>query len=52
VSATGNGAAMDSLNQSEEKQRELRELVGQYDALVCAAVKQGRVSELPREGQK
>jgi hypothetical protein len=42
---------MDSSNQSEEKQRELRELVGQYDALVYAAVKQGRVAELPREGQ-
>ena len=41
---------MDS-NESEETQRELRELIGQYDALVYAAVKQGRVAELPREGQ-
>jgi len=42
---------MDSLNQPEETERELLELVGQYDALVYAAVKQGRVAELPREGQ-
>jgi hypothetical protein len=42
---------MDSPNQHEKKQRELRELVGQYDALIYAAVKQGRVAELPREGQ-
>jgi hypothetical protein len=42
---------MDSLNQPEETQRELRKLVGQYDALVYEAVKQGRVAELPREGQ-
>ncbi len=45
---------MDSSNQSEDKQRELRELgelVGQYDALVYAAVKDGRVADLPREGQ-
>ena len=42
---------MDSPNQPEKTQRELRELVAQYDALVYAAVKQGRVAELPREGQ-
>ena len=42
---------MDSQNQSEEKLSKLRELVGQYDVLVYAAVKQGRVAELPREGQ-
>jgi len=42
---------MDSPNQPEKTQRELRELIAQYDALVYAAVKQGRVAELPREGQ-
>ena len=42
---------MDSPNEFEETERELLELVGQYDALVYAAVKQGRVAELPREGQ-
>jgi hypothetical protein len=42
---------MDSPNQPEDKQRELLELIGRYDALVYAAVKQGRVAELPREGQ-
>ena len=31
-------AALDSPHQSEKTQRELRELVGQYDALVHAAV--------------
>jgi hypothetical protein len=42
---------MDSPNQSEETGRELLELIGHYDALVYAAVKQGRVAELPRESQ-
>src|ERR1019366_8489450 len=42
---------MDSPNQPEKTQQELLELVAQYDALVYAAVKQGRVAELPREGQ-
>ena len=42
---------MDSPNQPEDKQGELLELIGHYDARVYAAVKQGRVAELPREGQ-
>lgn len=42
---------MHSPNQPEETQRELRKIVGQYDALVYAALKQGLVAELPREGQ-
>jgi hypothetical protein len=42
---------MDYSNEFEETERELLELVGQYDALVYAAVKQGRVAELPRDGQ-
>jgi hypothetical protein len=42
---------MDSPHRPEETERELQELVGQYDALVYAAVKLGRVAELPREGQ-
>jgi hypothetical protein len=42
---------MVSPNQPEETQRELLELIGEYDALVYEAVKQGLVDELPREGQ-
>ena len=42
---------MDSPNEPEETRRELLDLIGQYDALVYAAVKQGRVAELPREGR-
>ena len=42
---------MDSPNEFEEEQSDLRELVGQFDALVYAAVKQGRVAGLPHEGQ-
>jgi hypothetical protein len=38
---------MDSPNEFEETERELQELVGHYDTLVYAAVKQGRVAELP-----
>ncbi len=36
---------MDSPNQPEETEREFGKLVGQFDALVYAALKQGRVSE-------
>jgi hypothetical protein len=42
---------MDYPNDPAETDRELLDLLGEYDARVYAAVKQGRVAELPREDQ-
>jgi hypothetical protein len=45
------GVTMDYPDDPAETDRELLEFLGEYDALVYAAVKQGRVAELAREGQ-